>query len=130
MLEEGVLPSFYVGKLQYRPQLRVPSSLILSKFVKHLSKLLQKTIRGSNYFLTFIDAFEYYIMHFLYYLINPSLQKYAATSCGSDSAYFSVIEEYLNYFLPHNGLNPEIVPVPFQASPYGSPVYATPPKPK
>ena len=30
LLEEGVVPSFYVGKLQYHPQLRVPSCLILS----------------------------------------------------------------------------------------------------
>lgn len=69
-------------------------------------------------------------MHFLYYLVNPNLQKYATTSSGSDSVYFAVIEEYLNYFLPCNGCDPEIVPAPSPASPYGSPVYATPTKPK
>ena len=30
LLEEGVVPSFYSGKLQYHPQLRVPTCLVLS----------------------------------------------------------------------------------------------------
>jgi hypothetical protein len=80
--------------------------------------------------LIFLDSFEYYIMHFLYYLVNPSLQKYATTSCGSDSVYFTILEEYLQYFLPLSGCDPEMIPVPSQVSPYGSPVYSTPPKPR
>nr|CAH0109542.1 unnamed protein product [Daphnia galeata] len=105
LLEEGVLPSFYVGKLQYHPHLRVPSSLVL-------------------------NSFEYYMCNFLYYLVNPNLQKYATTSCGSDSVYFTIMEEYLQYFLPCNGSDPEMIPVPSQVSPYGSPIYGTPPKPR
>ena len=70
------------------------------------------------------------MMHFLYYLVNPNLQKYAATSCGSESVYFTVIEEYLQYFLPCNGCDPEMIPIPSQVSQYGSPVYTTPPKPR
>ncbi|XP_057372003.1 sphingomyelin phosphodiesterase 4-like [Daphnia carinata] len=102
LLEEGVVPSFYVGKLQYHPHVRVPSSLVL-------------------------NAFEYYMMNFLYYLVNPNLQKYATTSCGSDSVYFAILEDYLQYFLPCNGCDPEMIPVPSQMS-YGSTSYATPPK--
>jgi len=103
LLEEGVVPSFYVGKLQYHPQLRVPSCLVL-------------------------NSFEFYMMHFLYYLVNPNLQKYSLSSVGSDSVYFAVLEEYLQYFLPCNGFGPEMIPAPSASSHYGSLVLATPPK--
>lgn len=76
----------------------------------------------------YVDSFEYYMMHFLYHLVNPNLQKYATTSCGSDSVYFAIFEDYLQYFLPCNGCDPEMIPVPSQVSSYGSAGYATPTK--
>jgi len=77
-----------------------------------------------------IDAFEYYMMHFIFYLVNPNLQKYATNSGGSDSVYFAVLEEYLQYFLPCNGCDPDLIQAPSPSSSFGSPVFNTSPKTK
>jgi hypothetical protein len=70
-------------------------------------------------------------MHFLYYLVNPNLkQKYEATTAGSDSVYFALLEEYLQYFLPCNGCGLDMIPAPSQSMHFGSPIFSTPPKPR
>lgn len=69
-------------------------------------------------------------MHFLYYLVNPNLQHYSATSAGSEAVYFTILEDYLNYFLPYSGIEPDTVPFPSQTSPFGSPIYSPSPKPR
>ena len=69
-------------------------------------------------------------MHFIYYLVNPFLQKYDKTSGGSDAVYFAVLEDYLQYFLPCNGCDPDMIPAPPQVTPFGSPAFKTPPKPR
>ena len=68
------------------------------------------------------------MMHFLYYLVNPNLQKYSLSSVGSESVYFAVLEEYLQYFLPCNGFDPDLIPAPSLSNQYGSLIFATPPK--
>ena len=65
-------------------------------------------------------------MHFIHYLVNPNLQKYAASTAGSDSVYFAVLEEYLLYFLPFQGTDPDPIPAPSPSSHYGSPIFSTP----
>ena len=88
-------------------------------------------IIDSCLFLTFCpstDAFDYFMMHFLYYLVNPNMQKYVTTSGGSDSVYFTILEDYLQYFMPANGAELEMIPAPSQSSPFGSPVFNSPPK--
>ena len=70
-------------------------------------------------------------MHFFYYLVNPNLHKYNTISSGSDSVYFAIVEEYLQYFLPCNGSShPDLVPVPSpgpSSNPFGPSVYVTTP---
>lgn len=82
------------------------------------------------FFYPLQDAFDYFMMHFLYYLVNPNMQKYATTSGGSESVYFTILEDYLQHFLPANGSELEMIPLPSQSSPFGSPVFNSPPKPR
>lgn len=46
------------------------------------------------------DAFEYYMFHFAYHLINPALQLPDENSLEWDTIYLRLAEAYLDYFLP------------------------------
>ncbi|KAJ9593785.1 hypothetical protein L9F63_027570, partial [Diploptera punctata] len=80
LIEDGMVPPFYVDKLQIDPQTRVPTSLVL-------------------------NSFEFYIFHFAYHLVNPWLQRAMDHGTWSlwETPYSHLSEEYLIHFLPCDG---------------------------
>lgn len=94
VIEEGGLPVFYLNKLQ-----------------------------SQNYGRPIIalNAFEYYLFHFAYSLVNPHWQKQGYNWNNlSDCLYPCLLDDYLNYFLPLN--KNSLPPMPHVPSPVRSPV--------
>ncbi|XP_069703883.1 sphingomyelin phosphodiesterase 4 isoform X2 [Periplaneta americana] len=77
LIEEGMVPPFYIDKVQLDPQTRIPISLAL-------------------------NSFEFYIFHFAYHLVNPWLQRMTDQSLW-ETLYIHLAEEYITHFLPCDG---------------------------
>ncbi|XP_065209169.1 sphingomyelin phosphodiesterase 4 [Planococcus citri] len=48
----------------------------------------------------YLNAFEYYMFHFAYHLINPTLQLPEENTLEWDTVYLRLVETYLDHFLP------------------------------
>uniref|UniRef100_T1INQ4 Sphingomyelin phosphodiesterase 4 n=1 Tax=Strigamia maritima TaxID=126957 RepID=T1INQ4_STRMM len=86
--EEGIIPMMYVNKLQKYPgQIATTVSL---------------------------NPFEYYMFHFANYLVNPYNLKVVISNwtVPSEALYPTIVDDYLNYFLPTD----ESVPLPVNVS--------------
>ncbi|XP_026291595.1 sphingomyelin phosphodiesterase 4 isoform X2 [Frankliniella occidentalis] len=76
LILRGMVPPFYLDKLQLDPQTKTPTSLAL-------------------------NSFELYIFHFAYHLVNPELQRVHMNAwLYSDSLYLNLTEAYLSELLP------------------------------
>ncbi|XP_061189717.1 sphingomyelin phosphodiesterase 4-like isoform X1 [Saccostrea echinata] len=76
LIEDGSLPIFYANKLQY---LNFGRPVIV------------------------LNAYELYMFHLAYHLVNPSVQRHNSTWNNiTDSLYPVLIDDYLNFFLPLN----------------------------
>lgn len=76
LILRGMVPPFYLDKLQLDPQTKTPTSLAL-------------------------NSFELYIFHFAYHLVNPDLQRVHMNAwLYSDSLYLNLTEAYLSELLP------------------------------
>ncbi len=96
-LEEGVIPSFYSNKISHG-------------FANTIS----------------LNAFEFYVFHFTYYMLNDSPNMYYqqnpyyleqlnnANANPSNIIYYALLESYLNYFVPQS--NNEMVSYQTQSS--------------
>lgn len=117
LILRGMVPPFYLDKLQLDPQTKTPTSLALSILLTNFNfffswmceLLLLSTIL--SVFLCFknlgssltscTDSFELYIFHFAYHLVNPELQKVQMNAwLYSDSLYLNLTEAYLTELLP------------------------------
>ncbi|XP_043462172.1 sphingomyelin phosphodiesterase 4 [Leptopilina heterotoma] len=86
MLEEGIIPPFYLDKIKD----------------DHNSRLLSE--------LT-MNPFEYYIFHFAYHLTNPWLQQPQQENVWTnwETIYVQLAHNYLNHFLPRD--NSAVLPI-------------------
>ncbi|XP_034252630.1 sphingomyelin phosphodiesterase 4 isoform X2 [Thrips palmi] len=76
LILRGMVPPFYLDKLQFDPQTKTPTSLAL-------------------------NSFELYIFHFAYHLVNPELQRLHMNAwLHSESLYLNMTEAYLSELLP------------------------------
>lgn len=76
LIEEGTIPSFYMDKIQFNPTGKPFHSLLL-------------------------NAFEYFMFHFAYFLVNPQLARLTArTSHHSEGFYSYLVSDYLSCFFP------------------------------
>ncbi|CAH1801351.1 unnamed protein product [Owenia fusiformis] len=92
MIQDGGIPMLYVNKLQFQPH-GAPCS--------HLT----------------LNAFEFFMFHFAYFLVNPQHQK---VGINNDGLHPVIVLEYLDYFLPMDGKH--LPPMPVFASPVRSPI--------
>ncbi|XP_077986660.1 sphingomyelin phosphodiesterase 4-like [Glandiceps talaboti] len=74
-LQEGIIPLLYSNKLSYQTQGRPPNAISL-------------------------NAFEYYLFHFAYFIVYPKNKNLNLWANPIDCIYPCVLEDYLNYFLP------------------------------
>ncbi|XP_074641623.1 sphingomyelin phosphodiesterase 4-like [Tubulanus polymorphus] len=79
--EEGTVPALYMNKLQFHGH-GLPSNMLS------------------------LDAFEYYMFHLAYFLVNPVFSKGGLMNSPTDLLYFGIIEDYLNHFLPLDSSKP------------------------
>nr|XP_006821103.1 PREDICTED: sphingomyelin phosphodiesterase 4-like [Saccoglossus kowalevskii] len=79
-IQSGVIPVLYSNKVSYQTQGR-PSNVIS------------------------LNAFEYFMFHFAYFIVYPKNKHLSNWSNPSDCLYPSVLEDYLNYFLPADNKN-------------------------
>ncbi|XP_046830955.1 sphingomyelin phosphodiesterase 4 isoform X4 [Vespa crabro] len=86
MLEEGVIPPFYLDKIRDDQGTRVPSAL-------------------------FMNPFEYYIFHFAYHLTNPwlQIQQQENVWVNWETVYVQSAHYYLHHFLPRD--NSPVLPI-------------------
>ncbi|XP_014609205.1 PREDICTED: sphingomyelin phosphodiesterase 4 isoform X2 [Polistes canadensis] len=86
MLEEGVIPPFYLDKFRDDQGTRVPSALCM-------------------------NPFEYYIFHFAYHLTNPwlQLQQQENVWANWETVYVQSAHYYLHHFLPRD--NSTVLPI-------------------
>ncbi|XP_070204536.1 sphingomyelin phosphodiesterase 4-like isoform X2 [Littorina saxatilis] len=99
LIEEGGVPVFYVNKLQ---------------------------THGFSMPTVSLNAFEMYMFHFAYALVSPAWQQ-GGTGWSSrmyDTLYPTLVDEYLNYFLPLD--RKELPAMPHVPSPVRSPVAQLP----
>ncbi|KAK6191734.1 hypothetical protein SNE40_003341 [Patella caerulea] len=91
MIEEGIIPAFYANKIQQQP----------------------------HGFILALSAFEFYMFHFAYALVNPKFTK-STWHEFYDFIYPSLIDDYLSYFMP---LDKKHLPsMPHSPPPIRSPV--------
>ncbi|XP_034951732.1 sphingomyelin phosphodiesterase 4 [Chelonus insularis] len=86
LLEEGIIPPFYLDKLKDDHNTRLPSALLL-------------------------NPFEYYIFHFAYHLTNPwlQLQQMENVWVNWETVYVQLAHCYLYHFLPRD--NSPVLPI-------------------
>ncbi|XP_041347976.1 sphingomyelin phosphodiesterase 4-like [Gigantopelta aegis] len=73
LIEEGAIPMFYINKLR-------------------------QDGFGQTYLA--LGAFEYFMFHFAYYVVNPSLQSPISWVNFYDYLYPNLVDDYMHYFLP------------------------------
>ncbi|XP_014666668.1 PREDICTED: sphingomyelin phosphodiesterase 4-like isoform X2 [Priapulus caudatus] len=85
LVDEGATPVLYINKLQF-------------------------TNSGQPAEFLLLNAFEYFIFHLTYYLVNPQHQRINSYNWNNtnETLYIMLVEDYMNYFLPAegNGLPP------------------------
>ncbi|XP_013394836.1 sphingomyelin phosphodiesterase 4 [Lingula anatina] len=67
-----------------------------------------------------LSAFEFYFFHYFYLCVNPQQRSFFNWSNASEALFTSLLEDYLNCFLPLKGK--VVNPMPTAASPIRSPV--------
>ncbi|XP_070573011.1 sphingomyelin phosphodiesterase 4-like isoform X2 [Ptychodera flava] len=110
-IQEGVIPLLYGNKFSYQSQGR-PANVIS------------------------LNAFEYFLFHFAYYIVYPKNKNMNFWSNPTECIYPTILEDYMNYFLPIDntnasllsGGNPGSSPGHSPQSPYSrkSPSFQTP----
>ncbi|CAN7985356.1 unnamed protein product, partial [Ixodes hexagonus] len=110
-LSEGVIPPLYASK-------------IYSTGIGNLQSLLQ------------LNAFEFYMFHFAYHVVNPSHNQVSCHNFvtqrgsvhdtlkgnigdiggGSEAVYLSLLEDYLHFYLPSDRSSPPALPGYFPAA--------------
>ncbi|KAK2581186.1 hypothetical protein KPH14_007988 [Odynerus spinipes] len=96
MLEEGVIPPFYLDKIRDDQGTRVPTTL---------SMTYELILNITTY------PFEYYIFHFAYHLTNPWLQipQQENVWVNWETVYVQLAHCYLQHFLPRD--NSPVLPI-------------------
>ncbi|KAM7311882.1 sphingomyelin phosphodiesterase 4 isoform X1 [Ixodes scapularis] len=115
-LSEGVIPPLYASK-------------IYSTGIGNLQSSLQ------------LNAFEFYMFHFAYHVVNPNHNQGNTGDIGggSDAVYLSLLEAYLQFYLPTDrssfpalpgyfpmSFTPQLSPLYPEPDPFGSPRTSTP----
>lgn len=86
MIEEGNIPPFYLYKIQFNHS-------------------------GKAFRCLLLNAFEYYMFHFAYFIVNLQISKASSrTDIQASNIYAVLVEDYLNSFFPlDSSSNPPFV---------------------